>query len=157
MIETNQMIALPNPMTSTDVLDYSNLTSENYTQFLSESIVEKIDSYLEENFYIDDMIEFIQEYGDTAFCNHYDEYVEAGESNSYEAVDAFIEEFGVDYLGGFEDSYRGEWSSKGDYAEDFVSSCYCLDIPGFVEVDWENTFDNLDCVYSNGFVFDSQF
>lgn len=46
---------------------------------------------------------------------------------------------------------------KGDYAEDFVSSCYCLDIPGFVEVDWENTFDNLDCVYSNGFVFDSQF
>jgi len=112
MIETNQMIALPNPMTSTDVLDYSNLTSENYTQFLSESIVEKIDSYLEENFYIDDMIEFIQEYGDTAFCNHYDEYVEAGESNSYEAVDAFIEEFGVDYLGGFEDSYRGEWSSK---------------------------------------------
>jgi len=157
MIETNQMIALPNPMTSTDVLDYSNLTSENYTQFLSESIVEKIDSYLEENFYIDDMIEFIQEHGDTAFCNHYDEYVEAGESNSYEAVDAFIEEFGVDYLGGFEDSYRGEWSSKGDYAEDFVSSCYCLDIPGFVEVDWENTFDNLDCVYSNGFVFDSQF
>ena len=157
MIETNQMIALPNPMTSTDVLDYSNLTSENYKQFLGESIVEKIDSYLEENFYIDDMIEFIQEYGDTAFCNHYDEYVEAGESNSYEAVDAFIEEFGVDYLGGFEDSYRGEWSSKGDYAEDFVSSCYCLDIPGFVEVDWENTFDNLDCVYSNGFVFDSQF
>jgi len=157
MIETNQMIALPNPMTSTDVLDYSNLTSENYKQFLGESIVEKIDSYLEENFYIDDMIEFIQEHGDTAFCNHYDEYVEAGESNSYEAVDAFIEEFGVDYLGGFEDSYRGEWSSKGDYAEDFVSSCYCLDIPGFVEVDWENTFDNLDCVYSNGFVFDSQF
>ena len=157
MIETNQMIALPNPMTSTDVLDYSNLTSENYTQFLSESIVEKIDSYLEENFYIDDMIAFIQEYGDTAFCNHYDEYVEAGESNSYEAVDAFIEEFGVDYLGGFEDAYRGEWSSKGDYAEEYVSSCYSVDFPGFVEIDWENTFDNLDCVYSNGFVFESQF
>ena len=136
MIETNQMIALPNPMTSTDVLDYSNLTSENYKQFLGESIVEKIDSYLEENFYIDDMIEFIQEHGDTAFCNHYDEYVEAGESNSYEAVDAFIEEFSVDYLGGFEDAYCGEWSSKADYAENFVSDCYCLDLPNFVEVDW---------------------
>ena len=82
-------------MTSTCVVDYSNLTSDNYKQFLGESIVEKIESYLEENFYIDDMIAFVQEYGDTAFCNHYDEYVEAGESNSYGAVDAFIEEFGL--------------------------------------------------------------
>jgi hypothetical protein len=144
-------------MTSTYAVDYSNLTSENYKQFLGESIVEKIESYLEENFFIDDMIAFIQEYGDTAFYNHYDEYVEAGESNSYEAADAFIEEFGVDYLSGFEDAYRGEWDSKADYAENFVSDCYCLDIPIFVEVDWENTFDNLDCVYSNGFVFDTQF
>jgi len=116
-------------MTLTYAVDYSNLTSENYKQFLGESIVEKIESYLEENFFIDDMIAFIQEHGDTAFCNHYDEYVEAGESNS----------------------------SKADYAENFVSDCYCLDIPIFVEVDWENTFDNLDCVYSNGFVFNTQF
>jgi hypothetical protein len=155
-------------MTSTYAVDYSNLTSENYKQFLGESVVEKIESYLEENFFIDDMIAFIQEYGDTAFCNHYDEYVEAGESNSYneysafrardfEAADAFIEEFGVDYLSGFEDAYRGEWDSKADYAENFVSDCYCLDIPIFVEVDWEKTFNNLGCVYSNGFVFDTQF
>lgn len=144
-------------MTSTYAVDYSNLTSENYKQFLGESIVEKIESYLEENFYIDDMIAFIQEYGDAAFCNQYDEYVEAGESNSYEAVDAFIEEFGFECLGGFEDAYCGEWSSKADYAENFVSDCYCLDIPIFVEVDWENTFDNLDCVYSNGFVFNTEF
>ena len=144
-------------MTSTCVVDYSNLTSDNYDQFLSESTVEKIEYYLGENFYIDDMIVFIQEYGDTTFYAHYDEYVDAGESNSYEAVDAFIEEFGVDCLSGFEDAYCGEWSSKADYAENFVSDCYCLDIPIFVEVDWENTFDNLDCVYSNGFVFNTQF
>ena len=144
-------------MTSTCVVDYSNLTSDNYDQFLSESTVEKIEYYLGENFYIDDMIVFIQEYGDTTFFNHYDEYVEVGESISYEAVDAFIEEFGVDCLGGFEDAYCGEWSSKADYAENFVSDCYCLDLPNFVEVDWENTFDNLDCVYSNGFVFNTQF
>ena len=144
-------------MTSTYAVDYSNLTSENYKQFLGDSIVEKIEFYLEENFYIDDIIAFVQEYGDTAFCNHYDEYVEAGESNSYEAVDVFIEEFGFECLGGFEDAYCGEWSSKADYAENFVSDCYCLDIPIFVEVDWENTFDNLDCVYSNGFVFNTPF
>ena len=144
-------------MTSTCVVDYSNLTSDNYHQFLSESTVEKIEYYLGENFYVGDMIAFIQEYGDTAFCDHYNEYVDAGESNSYEAVDAFIEEFGFECLGGFEDAYCGEWSSKADYAENFVSDCYCLDIPIFVEVDWENTFDNLDCVYSNGFVFNTQF
>ena len=144
-------------MTSTCVVDYSNLTSENYKQFLNESAVGKIEYYLEENFYIDDMIAFIQEYGDTAFYAHYDEYVDAGESISYEAVDAFIEEFGIQSLGGFEDAYQGEWSSKGQYAENYVTDCYTTDLPGFVEVDWEATFDNMDCVYVDGFVFDTQF
>lgn len=138
-------------------VDCSMITVENYKQLLNETVLDKINDYLEENFYLDDMIEFIQEHNENQFCAHYDEYVDAGESYSYEAVDAFIEEFGVQCLEGFEDAYRGEWDSKADYAENYVSDCYSVDLPSFVEVDWENTFDNLDCVYSNGFVFDSQF
>ena len=148
------MTSLPNVK---ETVDYTNLTSENYKQWLVETIVDKIEYYLEENFFIDDMIEFIQEHGDVSFYEHYDEYVDGGEQYSYGAVDAFIEEFGVDNLGSFVDAYRGEWESKADYAENYVTDCYSIELPGFIEIDWENTFDNLDCVYSNGFVFDSQF
>jgi|688.fasta_scaffold156018_5 spore coat protein CotH len=148
------MISLPNVK---ETVDYSQLTNENYKQFLNETTVEKIEYYLEENFYLDDMIIFIQEHGDNAFCEHYDDYVDAGETYSYDAVDAFIEEFGVYELGGFMDAYRGAWSSKAEYAENYVSDCYSVDFPDFIEIDWENTFDNLDCVYVNGFVFDTKF
>jgi hypothetical protein len=148
------MTSLPNVK---ETVDYTNLTNENYKQWLVETIVDKIEYYLEENFYLDDMIKFIQEHGDTTFYQHYDDYVDGGEQYSYDAVDSFIEEFGVDNLGSFVDAYRGEWESKADYAENYVTDCYSIELPGFLEIDWENTFDNLDCVYSNGFVFDSQF
>lgn len=148
------MISLPNVK---ETVDYTNLTNENYKQWLNQTTVDKIEYYLEENFYLDDIIEFIQEHGDVAFYDHYDEYVDAGEQYSYDAVDTFIEEFGVDNLGSFMDAYYGEWQSKADYAENYVTDCYSIELPGFLEIDWENTFDNLECVYSNGFVFNSQF
>jgi hypothetical protein len=148
------MTSLPNVK---ETVDYSDLTSQNYKQWLNETTVGKIEYYLEENFFIDDMIEFIQEYGDIVFCAHYGEYVDAGEEYSYEAVDAFIDEFGVDNLNNFGESYRGSYESKGQFAEEFVNDCYCVDIPAFLAIDWEESFDNLDFIYNNGFVFDSQF
>ncbi len=148
------MISLPNVK---ETVDYSDLTSENYKQVLDEMVVDQIQDFIDENFYIDDMLEFIQEHGVDSFCAHYDEYVDAGETHSYNAVDVFIEEFGVDELGRFEDSYRGEWNSKADYAENFVTDCYSVEFPSFVEIDWENTFENLGCVYNNGFVFDTEY
>jgi hypothetical protein len=148
------MISLPNLK---ETVDYSNLTSENYKQVLDEMVVDQIQDFIDENFYIDDILEFIQEHGVESFSAHYDEYVDAGETYSYNAVDTFIEEFGVDALSGFMDAYRGQWESKADYAENYVTDCYSVDFPAFIEIDWENTFDNLDCVYVNGFVFDNNF
>ena len=120
------------------------------TQDFITELVEN--SYAEEDIY-----DFIEEQGEDNFVSYYEDYCEFGESHSYDAVDAFVAEFGIQSIAGFEDAYRGEYSSKADYAEQFVSDCYCLDIPGFVEIDWEATFDNMDCVYYDGFVFDTQF
>lgn len=112
---------------------------------------------LEENYHDEDIYEFINEHGEDNFVEYYEQYVELGEENSYGAVDAFIAEFSLQDLDNFEDAYRGEYSSKADYAEQFVSDCYCIDMPSFVEIDWEASFDNMDCIYVDGFVFDTQF
>jgi hypothetical protein len=124
---------------------------------LKESTVEFINGLVSENYAQDDIYDFIAEYGEDNLVRYYVNYVEIGESYSYEAADIFIEEFGIDNVEQFEDAYRGEWNSKADYAEQFVTDCYSVDFPAFIEIDWENTFDNLDCVYVNGFVFDTQF
>ena len=119
---------------------------------------EFISELVENNYSDEDIYEFIAEHGEDNFVSFYEEYVDFGEEYSYEAVDAFIEEFGISNLNSFADAFRGHYDSKGDYAEDFVTDCYSIDIPGFVDIDWEATFDNMDAVFTEeGFVFDTQF
>jgi hypothetical protein len=124
---------------------------------LKESTVEYIKDLVEDNYYDEDIYEFINEHGEDNLVKYYEDYCKLGEEYSYDAVDAFLEYFGFDQLSGFQDSYRGSYESKGHFAEDFVNDCYCVDIPGFLEIDWETSFDNLDFVYQDGFVFDTSF
>jgi hypothetical protein len=123
----------------------------------SEKVQELFDELKEQNYSYEDMDDFIAEHGEDNFFNFYEEYVTFGENYSYDAVDAFIEEFGIQSLSSFEDAYMGEYSSKGDYAEQYLSDCYSVELPGFVEIDWDATFDNMDEVFVDGFVFNSQF
>ena len=72
-----------------------------------------------------------------------------------DAIRAFIELYGEDDLYRFTDSYQGEMSGA-EFAEQLVSDCYCLDLPGFVEVDWQETWENLerhDYSEQDGFIF----
>ena len=75
------------------------------------------------------------------------------------AIEAFIELYGEENVGQFEDSYQGEYESGAHYAESLVSDCYCLDIPSFVVIDWEATWDQLYYDYSieDGYVFCDNF
>ena len=124
---------------------------------LKESTVEFIKELVDNNYFDEDIYEFVDEYGEDNLVKYYEDYCELGEEYSYDAVDAFVEYFGLDQLQGFQDAYRGSYESKGHFAEDFVNDCYAVNIPGFLEIDWEASFDNLDFVYQDGFVFDTQF
>ena len=132
----------------------------NYKEVYSQDTVDKIEELIADSYALEDIVDFIDKYSEAEFRNHYQTYVENGEEYSYEAVDAFIEEFGLHSLVGdhFQNSYRGQYDSKADYAESYVSDCYVVDLPSFLEIDWEASFENLDVVMSDsGYVFNSQF
>ena len=132
----------------------------NYKEVYSQETVDKIEKLLADSYALEDIVEFIDENSEANFRSYYQNYVEIGEEYSYEAVDAFIDQFGIHSLVGdnFQDAYRGQYDSKADYAESYVSDCYVIDLPSFLEIDWEASFDNLDVVFSsNGYVFDTQF
>jgi len=81
-------------------------------------------------------------------------------SNRYgeDAIDAFLEIYDEDDLGNFEDAYQGGYESEADFAEQFTTDCYGLDIPSFVIVDWQATWDQglrYDYNFQDGFVFSS--
>jgi hypothetical protein len=132
----------------------------NYKEVYSQETVTKIEELLEDSYALEDIINFIDENSEEDFRKYYEDYCSIGEEISYEAVDAFIEEFGLQSFtqSNFEDAYRGQWESKAQYAENYVSDCYVVDLPGFLEIDWEASFDNLDVtITEDGYVFDNQF
>ncbi len=69
-------------------------------------------------------------------------------------IKAFIDLYGEENLEHFEDAYMGEMSGA-EFAEQFVTDCYCLDIPAFVCVDWSATWDQLSYDYDeqDGYIF----
>ena len=79
---------------------------------------------------------------------------EALEDYPADGIRAFIEYFGEDCISEISDSYQGEMSGA-EFAEQLVSDCYSLDIPSFVSVDWEDTWDNLrhDYIEQDGYIF----
>ena len=71
-----------------------------------------------------------------------------------EAIEEFIEYFGEEQLESFDDAYQGEMSGA-EFAEQLVTDCYCLDIPAFVSIDWEETWEQLryDFTELSGHIF----
>ena len=113
----------------------------SYKETLNAQTVEKIDELIDENYALDDMLEFIDERNETNFVEYYEEYVRCGEAIGYEAVDALIEEMGdVSDIEGCDERYRGEYESTADFAEQYTSDVYG-DVPSHVVVDWEATYD----------------
>jgi hypothetical protein len=132
----------------------------SYKEVYSQETVDKIEELLEDSYALEDIIEFIDANSEEDFRTYYEVYVEIGEDYSYGAVDAFIDQFGIHSLVGdnFQNAHRGQYDSKADYAEQYTSDVYCVDIPSFVEIDWEATFDNLDVtITEDGYVFNTQF
>jgi hypothetical protein len=83
-------------------------------------------------------------------------YDELCENYGEDAVNAFLEIWEESDLHGFEDAYQGRYEDEADFAEQFTTDCYALNIPSFVVVDWQATWDQglrYDYEFVNGFVF----
>ncbi len=135
------------------------------TQVLATSIPQNVQEMIDElkvqNYYEEDMIAFIEQFGNDNFLNFYEEYVQNGEDYSYDAVDAFVDEFGIDCIADFTDAYYGQYDSEEDFAEQYVSDCYAINLNDTpVVVDWSATWNcNLqyDFAFNDGFVFNKNY
>jgi len=111
----------------------------SYREMLGANTVEKIDELLDENYALDDMLEFIDNYNERMFVDNYEEYVRCGEAIGYDAVDAYAEENGIDYIEGCDERFRGWYESEADFAEEFYNDI--SDVPCDLVIDWQATYD----------------
>lgn len=131
----------------------------NYKEVFKSNTVEKIDELVEDNYALDDILEFIDAHNEEDFVAHYEAYVEAGEDIGYDVVDKFIEEFGVDCIEHCAEAYQGQYDSESDFAEQLITELYG-EVSPLVVVDWDATFErNLyyDYTFVDGYVFNKNF
>ena len=113
----------------------------SYKDFLAANTVEKIDELVDENYALDDMLEFIDTYNENDFVAYYEEYVRCGEAIGYEAVDALIGEMGsVSDIEDCDERYRGFYDDEAEFAEYFHNEMGNY-VPDGIVVDWEATWD----------------
>ena len=152
------MIALPNLTAPATAPMGAWFTS------LSEDVQADITEMVNENGYpLSDIEDFIEQYGVQAYSEgHYVTWCELEEQcgASTEAIEAFVEEFGIHCLetDSFEDAYRGEYGSEAEFAEQYTNDCYTdtTFLPDWVVIDWQATWDNElsnSFEYNNGHVF----
>jgi antirestriction protein len=131
----------------------------NYKEIFAAETVEFIDNLLEDNYALDDILKFVDEYNEQDLVSFYESYVEQGEDIGYDVVDAFVEENDISNVEYARDAYKGSYDSEADFAEEFTNEVYG-EVPVYLVVDWQATWDqNLryDFDFVNGFVFDRNF
>ena len=114
------------------------LTS-NYKEVLDTETVEYIDTLLENDYALDDILEFIDNHNESDFVAYYEEYVRCGEAIGYEAVDAYADESGINKIENCDERYQGCYQSVEEFTEEFYTEC--CDIPDGIVVDWTATWE----------------
>ena len=122
-----------------------------------EHAQELFDSLIEDGHDSDEMKEFMEEHGHKDFYLYYEDYCQALAEFDQQTVDSFLEVFDlmdIEHLG---DAYMGYHESEAQFAESFVSDSGYVnhDLPYWIAIDWEETWENLSYDYSesNGYIF----
>ena len=133
---------------------------------MQEETQELLDEYNEEYCWeYNDMVDFIKEYGEKDFRYYYETYNRLVDDYGQNLVDEFIEDFDVSTIENFEDMYQGQYDSGADFAKEIATDCgyiksYQGDLPSWIEIDWEKTWDNLSYDYTEllgGHIFNNNY
>ena len=128
---------------------------------MTQTATELFEELKEDGIDTDEMQEFIDEHGHKNFTEYFEDYHQAVEEWDKEIVDSFLEEFDFSDLSRISDAYNGQYDSGAEFAEQLVSDCGYIsgELPYWIEVDWEKTWDNLSYDYTeiNGYIFSNNF
>lgn len=136
-------------------------TNTQWLQQLPQHVLSKVNELNRDQDYpLSDIREFIEEFGYKPFLSgYYETWAELTEDYDNEAIEAFVEDNGIECIESFEDAYCGQY---GDIVEvvEMLLEIYEVDVPNFVCIDYQGTWDrNLrhDYTFEGGFLFNRNF
>ena len=129
-------------------------------EWRAEETQELIDELVDDGNELEVLEDFIKEHGETYFLTYIEDYLQAVDQYGEEVVSAFLDIFDIDSIGSLSDAYQGDYESGAEFAESLVNDCYAMEMPSWVEVDWQATWDNAlsyDYSESDGHIFNNNF
>ena len=113
---------------------------------VSEETKELLEDVMDEEL----ALEFIEEHGEEKFAEYYEQFETLVNDYGQGLVYEYIEDYFLDAIDHFEDAYQGEYESGAEFAEQIVSDCGYINrnLPSWVEIDWQATWDNLSDDYT---------
>tara|TARA_B100001173_G_scaffold125455_1_gene109028 strand:+ start:329 stop:763 length:435 start_codon:yes stop_codon:yes gene_type:complete len=129
---------------------------------MEQETQELLDEYNEEYCWeYNDMVDFIKEHGEKDFREYYETYIRLCEDYGRELVDEYVEIYYTNGINFFEESYQGQYRNGAEFAEQIASDCGYIkgDLPFWIEIDWEKTWDNLSSDYTeiDGHIFNNNY
>ena len=127
---------------------------------MTDSITELFEELVADGNDADDLQAFIDEHGKSNFVDYIEEYLQAIDEYDEDVVTAFLDIFDIDSIGNLSEAYQGRYTDGAEFAESIVSECYSMEMPSWVEVDWQKTWDNAlsyDYSESDGHIFNNNF
>jgi len=127
---------------------------------MTDSVTELFNELVDDGNDADDLQAFIDEHGKSNFVDYIEEYLQAIDEYDEDVVTAFLDIFDIDSIGNLSEAYQGRYTDGAEFAESIVSECYSMEMPSWVEVDWQATWDNAlsyDYSESDGHIFNNNF
>ena len=117
--------------------------SSNYKEVFSKEVVEKIEELSEYSYELDELIDFVDTYGEDKI-EYVEDYLDAVNNifcdDAKEVIDRWVDDNGIEYVQGCDELYQGNYES----VEQFIDDCELIDcdIPSWLVIDYEATWDS---------------
>ena len=101
----------------------------------------------------EDILSYFERFGDVLYIS---EFYQAVEDFGESVVNSFIDLFCIEDVAHVEDAYNGEYRSEAEFAEELCNDCFSNDLPYWVSIDWQNTWDSalrFDYDFSDGIIW----
>ena len=115
----------------------------NYKEIFSKEVVEKIEELSEYSYELDELIDFVDTYGEDKI-EYVEDYLDAVNNifcdDAKEVIDNYVNSNGIEYVQGCDELYQGNYES----VEQFIDDCELIDcdIPSWLVIDYEATWDS---------------
>ena len=117
--------------------------TSNYKEVFSKEVVEKIEELSEYSYELDELIDFVDTYGEDKI-EYVEDYLDAVNNifcdDGKAVIDRYVDYNGIEYVQGCDELYQGNYESVEQFIDD--NELIDCDIPSWLVIDYDATWDS---------------